>query len=89
MIHTDEVAGLQESIGHQDFYPNSGKIQPGCYLKKIEDETPSEHVLRSSFVGFLSCSHTRVKKYYAESINSNCNFESVLCDSWGKFQFYY
>ena len=36
IIHTDagdltgNELGMQESIGHIDFYPNGGEIQPGC-----------------------------------------------------------
>ena len=34
IIHTDDLAGLQESIGHQDFWPNGGRVQTGCIFKK-------------------------------------------------------
>ena len=28
--------GLQESIGHQDFWPNGGRVQTGCVFKKTQ-----------------------------------------------------
>jgi hypothetical protein len=35
-MHTDDLLGLQESIGHQDFWPNGGSVQTGCKLKKTQ-----------------------------------------------------
>ena len=31
-IHTCITYGLQVSVGHADFWPNMGKVQPGCML---------------------------------------------------------
>ena len=30
IIHTSISYGLQVSIGHADFWPNMGQVQPGC-----------------------------------------------------------
>jgi hypothetical protein len=30
-IHVDSFFGIQENIGHQDFYPSGGKSQPGFF----------------------------------------------------------
>ncbi|XP_012261673.2 phospholipase A1-like [Athalia rosae] len=34
VIHTSSLLGLQEPIGHIDFYYNGGEFQPSCLLKK-------------------------------------------------------
>lgn len=57
--------GLNESIGHVDFYPNGGSDQPNCSF-------PSE----SSDPG---CSHKRAQFLFIESIYTNCSFKSYNC----------
>ena len=43
IIHTDSgdltgnELGMQEAIGHIDFYPNGGSVQPGCRGNIIND----------------------------------------------------
>lgn len=63
--------GMDEAVGHADFYPNNGKApQPGCTGEPIG----------------LDCSHQRSNELFAESINSVAGFHSVLCDSWDDFK---
>ncbi|KAG7214178.1 hypothetical protein KM043_001524 [Ampulex compressa] len=68
--------GIPEPVGHVDFYPNGGKVQPGC--------APSN----ASHFGYLPiapaairqaiCSHGRSYVYLTESlvsaVNKNCTF---------------
>ena len=37
-IHTDVIFGIQQAIGHKDFYPNGGKAQAGCTKDVYEPE---------------------------------------------------
>ncbi|XP_052067286.1 inactive pancreatic lipase-related protein 1-like [Mytilus californianus] len=67
IIHTDGALGFRHTMGHVDFYPNGGKVQPGCLFDKIAP--------------FYSCGHMRSVYYFIESINTNCHFSSHPCDS--------
>ena len=93
IIHTDILAGIQDSIGHKNFYPNGGKHQPGCLLKaseieliaKIELNTLTESDMESeTFVDALviGCNHQRSTMYYAESINAHCKFSALKCPNY-------
>jgi pancreatic triacylglycerol lipase len=80
-IHGDSLLGIHDAIGHQDFYPNGGASQPGCFsigrranLRKRQD-----------IVGTLSCSHSRIPYLYAESINGLCGFSSKKCTNYNEF----
>lgn len=35
VIHVDSFYGIQDEIGHKNFYPSGGKNQPGCGLSAI------------------------------------------------------
>ncbi|CAC5375489.1 Phospholipase A1 member A,Endothelial lipase,Pancreatic lipase-related protein 2,Inactive pancreatic lipase-related protein 1,Pancreatic triacylglycerol lipase,Putative endothelial lipase [Mytilus coruscus] len=72
VIHTDGVLGLQKNMGHADFYPNGGKIQPGCLTDPIAP--------------VYSCAHMRALYYFIESVNPDCKFTSELCQSWDDFK---
>ncbi|KAK9721851.1 Lipase [Popillia japonica] len=56
VIHTDiGHSGFIQPIGHVDFYPNGGTLQPGCPSYDIDD----------------NCSHARSNLYLIESVNSD------------------
>ncbi|XP_046385969.1 pancreatic lipase-related protein 2-like [Ischnura elegans] len=63
--------GIQEAIGHVDFYPNGGVIvQPGC-----EDELLQ-----------VGCSHWQAWRFFAASVIYPDSFEAVPCGNWARFQ---
>uniref|UniRef100_A0A1A9ZN29 Lipase domain-containing protein n=1 Tax=Glossina pallidipes TaxID=7398 RepID=A0A1A9ZN29_GLOPL len=69
VIHTDVAGrGMLASLGHVDFYPNLGTIQPGC-----DNENPKDPG---------SCNHDRAPQYYAESVRNPNGFWSYSCRSW-------
>ncbi|XP_003424474.1 pancreatic lipase-related protein 2 isoform X1 [Nasonia vitripennis] len=67
--------GLQESIGHIDFYVNGGALQPEC-----ERVTSYLHTTR---IQKMICSHDLANIFYLESLNKsgldNCKFSGY---SW-------
>ncbi|KAH8376988.1 hypothetical protein KR093_002551 [Drosophila rubida] len=69
VIHTDTLGrGMLRSMGHVDFYPNFGALQPGCL-----EELPNDPG---------SCNHERAPRFYAESIKSKLGFWGRQCSSW-------
>ncbi|XP_011259268.1 pancreatic triacylglycerol lipase-like [Camponotus floridanus] len=67
--------GLPEIIGHVDFYPNGGKMQPGCEeFNSIFDYLP----IPATVIRKAICSHGRSYLYFTESVVSatvnNCSF---------------
>ncbi|XP_062132030.1 pancreatic triacylglycerol lipase [Drosophila sulfurigaster albostrigata] len=66
VIHTDVmVLGLMQPVGHVDFYPNKGVVQPNCGDPKD---------IKSNY-----CYHHRSVEYYAESIFSPTKFWAFRC----------
>ncbi|KAJ8664652.1 hypothetical protein QAD02_006314 [Eretmocerus hayati] len=68
--------GLSYPIGHADFYPNGGSVQPGCL---ITESTFWKYLpLPTSTIRKTICSHGRSYVYFIESINAavdkNCTF---------------
>ncbi|XP_034471965.1 pancreatic triacylglycerol lipase [Drosophila innubila] len=69
VVHTDTLGrGMLRPMGHVDFYPNFGALQPGCM-----EENPNDPG---------SCNHERAARFYAESINSTLGFWGRQCSSW-------
>ena len=101
VIHTDSKGfmkgglGLEQPIGHVDFYPNGGKVQPGCSfldfpylpdLDGVEDISlpPADSVARNLF----ACAHNRVIALYIDSIlnSRSCPMVGHLCQDYQTFQ---
>ncbi|CAH2102772.1 unnamed protein product [Euphydryas editha] len=67
VIHTNILGrGITEPIGHVDFYPNGGQIQPGC------DDTDDKN----------RCSHRRSYELFASSIRTNHFIGRKCQDWW-------
>ncbi|XP_034472928.1 pancreatic triacylglycerol lipase-like isoform X2 [Drosophila innubila] len=66
VIHTDIfIYGLMQPVGHVDFFPNKGVVQPNC---GPIDDIDTHH-----------CYHVRAVEYYAESISSSEVFWAFRC----------
>ncbi|XP_077493290.1 pancreatic triacylglycerol lipase-like [Amblyomma americanum] len=95
VIHSDaslpylllEGFGVDQMVGHLDFYPNNGNNQPGCqkynFRKFVDEGGLIEGVRRLS-----SCDHIRSLDYYMESITRDmrCLPVAVSCPSWEQFE---
>lgn len=95
VIHSDaslpyfliEGFGVDQMVGHLDFYPNNGNNQPGCqkynFRKFVDEGGLIEGVRRLS-----SCDHIRSLDYYMESITRDmrCLPVAVSCASWEEFE---
>lgn len=84
VIHTNAGSirnfriGLNESVGHVDFYPNGGTVQTGC---KNASKFPYKDYLE-----VITCSHYKATYYFIESLqNKTCSFISYGCNSWEDF----
>jgi len=86
VLHTDWKLGHYKPLGHRDFYPNGGTVQPGCTATRSFDL--SSYLIKSD-VGRavdLVCSHSRALLFFTESINSVCPFTSIPCPSYSEFK---
>ncbi|XP_066596139.1 phospholipase A1-like [Prorops nasuta] len=68
--------GLPQPIGHADFYPNGGRVQPGCV--KSESSFFDYLPIPKAVIEQTICSHGRSYIYLTESLisasNGNCSF---------------
>ncbi|CAH1154323.1 unnamed protein product [Phaedon cochleariae] len=91
VIHTDSYdsrsQGINESLGHSDFYVNSAPNQPGCSNNPVFSDLLS--VDRSNLKEgqiLPGCSHKRSFKYFIEAVsNGNCTFMGISCDGPKEF----
>ncbi|XP_046641958.1 pancreatic lipase-related protein 2-like [Daphnia pulicaria] len=68
-VHTDGgFLGIYRPVGHLDFYPNGGLVQPGC---KPPSWPPSTND------SILSCDHVRAIYLYSESFLSDDSCQSI------------
>ncbi|KAL7020085.1 hypothetical protein ACKWTF_011373 [Chironomus riparius] len=78
-IHTDvNFIGTNYRVGHVDFYPNNGNLQPGCPQFKFNNYMQ----LVNSF-----CSHHQSWRYWAETVKPGNEriFPAVLCKDYKDF----
>nr|XP_022910033.1 pancreatic triacylglycerol lipase [Onthophagus taurus] len=91
IIHTDAgdftslAFGIQEAIGHVDFYVNGGYDQPGC--RKTFSDFASTNGLVLGAQKFMACNHVRSHEIFIDSINMNpsCPYLTISCDSYEAF----
>ncbi|KAH8030450.1 hypothetical protein HPB51_006882 [Rhipicephalus microplus] len=76
--------GIDQLVGHVDFYPNNGNKQPGCRMQHINSlllEGMLESVRR-----LAACDHQRSVDYFTATINRRlCLPVGVACRSWEEF----
>ncbi|XP_016057223.1 PREDICTED: lipase member I [Miniopterus natalensis] len=75
VIHSDiDGLGINEPLGHIDFYPNGGKKQPGCP--------------KSIFAGikFIKCNHQRAVYLFMAALETKCNIISFPCHSYKDYK---
>ncbi|XP_059098769.1 pancreatic triacylglycerol lipase-like isoform X2 [Tigriopus californicus] len=98
VIHTDAKSilmfgyGMEQPVGHVDFYPNGGTDQPGCSLldlpvsmnSMVDPDRTADSVSRH----LVACSHTRAINLYIESLNQDqsCFMVGHECPSYEEFQ---
>lgn len=85
VIHTNAGSitqfriGLNESVGHVDFYPNGGTVQTGC--------PKAPKFIPYNYIDVITCSHYKATYLYIESLkNHTCKFVSYGCNSWEDFK---
>ncbi|XP_059172419.1 pancreatic lipase-related protein 2-like [Physella acuta] len=67
--------GILQPLGHVDFYPNGGLVQPGCN-DKYTGVFPT---------GGVECSHRRAAEYFMNSINTMSPCLSQGCTGYKSF----
>ncbi|XP_046960900.1 pancreatic lipase-related protein 2 [Vanessa cardui] len=76
--------GISEPIGHVDFYPNGGSIQPGC-----KNDAPTyqdmDNDMYKQVVRYVSCNHERSYELFTESVAPACPFMAIQCKSYEAF----
>ncbi|MCL4121327.1 UNVERIFIED_CONTAM: hypothetical protein GTU68_048051 [Idotea baltica] len=85
--------GLQQAVGHIDFYPNGGKDQPGCnqllarvpMTLMLEGEDLIEGI-NAAQTELINCDHVRSAKLFTDSLNSNCPYLGFACPSYKMYK---
>lgn len=66
-IHTSMTLGFTSDIGHADFYPNWGSVQPGCF--ENINEIFGLNKARASFFDFKLCDRKLDRSLLRESVD--------------------
>uniref|UniRef100_T1JRK6 Lipase domain-containing protein n=1 Tax=Tetranychus urticae TaxID=32264 RepID=T1JRK6_TETUR len=76
--------GLREAIGHLDFYPNGGNMQPGCFKEEVGAFSKS---IEYGIQKLAICNHERSIQMLASAIDvSNCEMIGYKCASFLDFK---
>ncbi|KAF2361826.1 Lipase/vitellogenin [Trinorchestia longiramus] len=103
VIHTDTDSiitlawqfagyGLEQPIGHVDFYPNGGRGQPGCSslsriaLTALRDGSGIIEGLDAAEKEAVACNHIRSSKLFTASLFGTCSFMAFPCKSYDEFE---
>jgi len=92
IIHTDAEPlitwgfGIREPIGHVDFYPNGGYVQPGCD-QSVVDRVDFDDGLYEGGKDFVACNHFRATDFFNVSINNPPpRFQAYPCPDEDSFE---
>nr|XP_053651943.1 pancreatic triacylglycerol lipase-like [Cherax quadricarinatus] len=89
-IHTDAKSilllgyGTEQPMGNIDFYPNSGRNQPGCDPVDIGIEFISD--IPDGVRDLAACSHGRSYKLYTDSLYEPCPYLAHVCADYDSFE---
>ncbi|GIY78533.1 pancreatic triacylglycerol lipase [Caerostris darwini] len=93
VIHTDGAEfvlgglGINDPIGHMDFYPNGGHRQLGCFYSSSKENIVGKAVNFTTDWVQNGCDHGRANKYFLESIdNRECKFLAVHCSRYTDYE---
>lgn len=77
VIHTDRGRlGIENRVGHIDFYPNGGSRHPGCGIETFSAKTQYNS---------MRCYHARAWHFYQQTVRDPTSMPAVRCDSWDDF----
>ncbi|XP_068703950.1 pancreatic lipase-related protein 2-like [Montipora foliosa] len=78
VVHTNMgVVGTPDHVGHTDFFPNGGSLQPGC----ASDPTDLTFT--------VGCNHLRSTEFYIKTLTEDCSnpFKAHPCSSYVWYTF--
>jgi hypothetical protein len=75
--------GILAPVGHVDFYPNGGQLQPGCPSVGASLITLLTNI-SAAFDG-AACSHSRAYELFTDTILSSCPYTSYPCKDQDTF----
>ncbi|XP_068719821.1 pancreatic lipase-related protein 2-like [Montipora capricornis] len=68
VVHTNEpFVGTPQTVGHIDFFPNGGSLQPGCLSNPLD------------VFNTIGCNHLRSAEYYIASVQNKCSWKAYPC----------
>ncbi|XP_013397778.1 pancreatic triacylglycerol lipase [Lingula anatina] len=78
--------GIEQPVGHLDFYPNGGSQQPGCEHTLSMMSEVFTAGLYNGGKKFFVCDHTRAHELFTDSVTSTCPFIGFKCNSYDEYK---